>query len=269
MHEEIYTINQKSENKSLICFRLCGTTFPDKHYRIVREHSRVSCIEYIEEGSGTVHLDRKSFIPVEGDSYFLQAGKDQHYYADSETPWKKHFVNISGSLAERLTDAYGLRDVSHFRGLNLRDELLRIIALAKETQEDPTAEMIGILNAIFLKMRNHIRGESGYSEVEKRMKDFLNTQVTQKFDLSLLCSYINRSESQTIRIFKQAYGVTPYHYVLQKKIGLAEKLLADTNLTTKQISEKLCFSDEYYFSNLFKRKIGVPPMKYRKQVRHD
>ena len=34
MKEELYKINQKSENLDLIKFHLCGTTFPDKNYMI-------------------------------------------------------------------------------------------------------------------------------------------------------------------------------------------------------------------------------------------
>ena len=32
MSEEIYYINQKSENKNIIRFSICGITYPDKNY---------------------------------------------------------------------------------------------------------------------------------------------------------------------------------------------------------------------------------------------
>ena len=72
------------------------------------------------------------------------------------------------------------------------------------------------------------------------------------------------SESQTIRLFKKNFGTTPYTYVLNKKINFAKKLLIDTNLSVKEISTKLCFSDEYYFSNIFKEKVGCSPSQYRR-----
>jgi YesN/AraC family two-component response regulator len=50
---------------------------------------------------------------------------------------------------------------------------------------------------------------------------------------------------------------------LEKKISFAKKLLVDTSLSVKQISDKLCFSDEYYFSNIFKKKTGQTPSQYR------
>ena len=68
MREDIYHINQKSETKDLIRFSLCGTTYPDKSYRINRRQSATACIEYIEEGYGPVHIDGKTFTPRAGDS---------------------------------------------------------------------------------------------------------------------------------------------------------------------------------------------------------
>ena len=266
MREEIYTINQKSETKDIISFQICGTTFPDKNYKIGRKKSRVACIEYIESGSGTVNIDGKTFCPKAGDSYFLQAGKDQHYYSDPNDPWKKHFINLSGRLLDGLAEGYGLSDVSYFEGLDLSSELAGIIALAKQG-DDCSAELIAFLNEIFLKMHGHIKSASEKFGIESEMKDFLNTQITQKFDLSLLCKHVSRSESRTIRLFKNAYGVTPYAYVLGKRIDLAKKLLDNTNLSVKQIAEKLCFADEYYFSNLFKSKVGASPAAYRKRAK--
>lgn len=266
MWEEIYTINQKSETKDIISLQICGTTFPDKSYKIERKRSRVACIEYIESGRGTVNIDGKTFYPRTGDSYFLQAGKDQHYFSDPTDPWKKHFINLSGRLLDSLAEGYGVGEVSYFEGLDLSDELGKILELSK-SGNDSCAEIVAVLNKIFLKMHSHIKNASEPFSIEAEMKDFLNTQITQRFDLSMLCKHVSRSESRTIRLFKNAYGVTPYAYVLGKKIDLAKKLLDNTNLTVKQIADKLCFADEYYFSNLFKNKVGVSPAGYRKRER--
>ena len=123
------------------------------------------------------------------------------------------------------------------------------------------------LNEIFLKMHNHAEMDSEPMGIEVEMKDFLNTQIMTKFHIEDLCKHISKSESQTIRLFKKAYGITPYTYVLEKKIAMAKNLLSDTNLSIKQIASKLCFADEYYFSNIFKEKSGSTPTEYRKKGR--
>ena len=266
MKEEIYSFVQKSENRELIRFSMCGITFPDKSYRISRPNSHISCVEYIEQGGGVVNVGNKHFFACEGDSYFLEEGNDQLYYSDKSRPWKKYFINFSGRLARELTEGYGISGVSHFQGLDIKNEMLRIIELGKRNGEDSTRELIVILNEIMFKMREHSVALGAASSIEQEMKDFLDTRVTSKFKIDELCRHISRSESQTIRIFKKAYGITPYTYVLGKKTDLAKKLLCDTNLSVKEIADKLCFTDEYYFSNVFKKRVGVTPSLFRRQA---
>lgn len=264
MKEELYRINQKGSMQDLIKFHLCGTTFPDESYKIRRRASPVWCLEYVEDGGGTVTQDDVTYQPRAGDSYFLHAGRDHYYFSDRSAPWKKHFINVSGKLIENLVEGYGLTDTVHFVGLDLGGEIKQIIEIAKKGRMDNTPELIVILNEIFLKMHLHIKKDDEPSGIGMEMKDFLNTQITSKFHLELLCKHISKSESQTIRIFKSLYGITPYTYVLNKKIDFAKKLFVDTTLSVKEIATKLCFTDEYYFSNIFKEKVGVSPSQYRK-----
>ena len=265
MKEEIYRFNQTSDSKELINLSMCGITFPDRNYRIARGGaSNTSCIEYVEDGTGCVNIDSTVFYPVAGDSYFLQEGRSQHYHSNKEHPWKKYFLNFSGKLAVSLTEGYGLERTSHFAGLSIKEELLAIIEIAKSGKKDPTPEIIGILNGIFLKFRAHAKGDWCHVGIAERMREFLETKTASRFRIEELCEHVHRSESQTIRIFKEAYGVTPYSYLLKKKLDLAEQLLRDTNLSIRAIADELSFADEYYFSNVFKKRMGLSPSAYRK-----
>lgn len=263
-NEEIYSITQREEFKNLINFSICGITYPDKTYEIVRNNSSTACIEYVEEGIGKIKIGNTDFFAIEGDSYYLQQGYHQHYYSDSEQPWKKYFINLSGQLVASLTEGYGLKNIFHFKGLNLKKELKKIIELAKESNVDNTEELICIINIIFLKMRGHILRENSVQSTASIIKDFLNTKILETFRIDELCKYINKSESRAIQIFKKAYGITPYAYLLNEKINLAKKLLKNTNLPIRNIAFKLKFSDEYYFSNIFKEKTGIRPSAFRK-----
>ncbi len=267
MKEELYHFRQSTRSRMQISFELCGTTNPDPSYKIHRRHSRQTCLEFIESGTGTVHLDGESFSPRAGDSYLLQSWRDQLYYSDPSDPWKKHFVNVSGPLAESLVAAYGLSGHSHFRGLDLMNEFSRAIELAKRSDGDCTPEMISLLCEILLKMQRHVQKRERPMGVAQETKDYLNRHVTDPFDMEAMCRHVSRSESQTIRLFKQSYGTTPYAYLLTKRLELAQRLLDNTALTVREISQMLCFTDEYYFSNLFKSKLGISPSQYRRRER--
>jgi len=262
--EKIYYVNQTNISRDLLRIQMCGITYPDKNYEIVRDLSRIACIEYIEKGAGVVHTDGQTFYPKEGDTYFLQAGTNHHYFSDKNNPWKKIFINVSGVLLDSLIEGYGLKKTYYFKDLDLSKEMHDILNIAKEGKEDCTEEIICILNRAFLKMREHIKGINHTPNMAEKMKEYLRNNAFSKFKIEDLCNYIFRSESQCIKIFKEAYGITPYAYFLNEKLKLAKDMLSNTNLSVKQIADNLNFADEYYFSNVFKQKIGVSPTKYRK-----
>lgn len=265
VNEDIYYVTQKDFTRSIFKIRMCGITYPDKTYEVMRpKDNNCAGIEYIEKGEGTVHLGDKTFYPQAGDTYFLHPKNFQHYYSDSENPWKKCFVCLSGSLFDNLVEGYQLNNLCHFKGLDIKKEIYDIIELTKNKISDNTDEIICIVNKILYKMRMHAYMEKNTPDLAEKMKDYLNSHVTDKFKIEELCNYISKSKSHTIRIFKDAYGITPYAYVLNKKIGIAKDLLLNTNLSIKQISSNLSFTDEYYFSNIFKNKTGVSPFNYRK-----
>ena len=263
MSEDVYHIEQEYGNGDLILFYICGTTYPDKSYRIIRPKSKVYSIEYVEEGAGIVHIDDETFYPQAGDSYLLQVGKDHIYYSNTKTPWKKHFINLYGKLVDSLVECYNLSNKSHFIGLDTGEELKQIIEIVKTQPQNYTPEIVAVLNKIFFKMHLHVNVEKELPQIAIDMKNFLNAQCTKKFNIDRLCKHVSLSEAQTIKLFKQFFDTTPYQYVLNKKISLSKNILENTNLSVKDIAEQLCFSSEYAFSNAFKKIVGSSPRRYR------
>lgn len=266
-NEKIFYINQNSTLKPVIKLYMCGITYPYKNYGFARRKSRYAVIEYIEKGTGILNIGDKTFYPSEGDSYLLQPGTTHDYHSDEENPWKKYFINFGGPLAEKMIEAYNMENISYFPGLDLKKELQDIINIARNPKEECTSKIVGCINRMFTKMFLEINADRYVPEIAKDMKNFLNSRITSSFTIKELCDFVSKSESQTINIFKKAYGVTPYAYVLSKKISFAKTMLANTNLSVKEVAYNLNFTDEYYFSNVFKNKVGTSPTNYRKTHR--
>lgn len=91
----------------------------------------------------------------------------------------------------------------------------------------------------------------------------MDASVYRKITVETIAEQLSVSKSQMTREFKRYYGVTPYQYILDRKIAVARRLLLVTNMKVFEISAQLGFSDEYYFSDLFKAKTGVSPLKFR------
>ncbi len=264
MREDIYTLSQSSVNKELIKTYICGISYPDKNYRVIRNSSAVMNIEYVESGTGVVEYGTERFSPVGGDSYMLFIGENQHYWSDPSKPWKKYFINIGGTLPNKLCDCYKLSNIHHFKGLDIKAELMEIIELAKQEKIDHTSEILLIIHRIFYKMYLHSSNRSKNTGLAMKIRDYLDMSAQDSFNLERLTEEFSRSESQIIRTFKAEFGTTPYAYFIDKKTELAKGLLTDTNLLIRQISANLGFSDEYYFCNFFRKKTGLSPSQYRK-----
>ena len=244
----------------------CGTTYPNKNYSISRPTASLSCIEYIVSGKGHVTIDEESFSPVAGDTYFLTQGSRHFYHSDKKDPWEKLWINVSGELVTTLSKMYGVDRIHHFQGLNTSDLLLKFQYYAAHPDAENYAEKcISLLTALFVRMSNHIyKPAAEPPSPVRRMLDYIDRHETDTIRIEQLAQACEKSPSQVERIFRAELGMPPYRYILNRKLEIAKQLLRETGMSVHDIAGYLSFEDEFYFSGLFRRKVGVAPSKYRR-----
>ena len=106
--------------------------------------------------------------------------------------------------------------------------------------------------------------EDKYTEDAVILKEYIDTNYNKQIKIEELSELIYRSESQTIRIFKKNFNMTPYEYALGRKIHVAKQLLKNTRMPIREIAMELGFTNEHYFSSCFKQHVGQTPGQYRK-----
>jgi AraC-like DNA-binding protein len=65
------------------------------------------------------------------------------------------------------------------------------------------------------------------------------------------------------RIFKQHYGLAPLRYVNESRMSRIKNLLRDTDYPISTIAEMLGYDNLGYFSQVFRKHVGVSPREYR------
>jgi AraC family transcriptional regulator len=73
----------------------------------------------------------------------------------------------------------------------------------------------------------------------------------------------NMSEFHFYRSFRQAYGITPYQYLLNKRLAVADNLIRTTGISITDIALHCNFPDLFTFSKAFKRRFAVAPSRLR------
>lgn len=72
------------------------------------------------------------------------------------------------------------------------------------------------------------------------------------------------SASYLSRMFRRETGENFASYLTRKRINEAKLLLKNTNMRMYEIAEKTGYTSQHYFSNAFKKAMGISPADYRK-----
>lgn len=244
-----------------------GITNPYPDYNIFRQAgNKVNNFEYVLEGEGEVFLDGEWKKVCAGDVFILFGGDEHRYRARPENPWKKIWINYRADYIESFMTAYGLKSgIYRCEGAKNYFEAVFEAVMFGNAKGDLTKTIANTVHKIISLVSDTIfdDGESAQSLIAPRIRREISNSLYTKLDLSALAEKFYMSKSNVIRVFKKNYGVTPYEYLLSIKIEAAKSLLLGTQMTVKEIADRLSISDEHYFSTLFYKRVGLRPVDFR------
>jgi AraC-like DNA-binding protein len=97
----------------------------------------------------------------------------------------------------------------------------------------------------------------------RRVRDRIDREYAQPLDVEALARGIHMSAGHLSRQFKQAYGESPYAYLMTRRIERAMALLRRGDLSVTDVCFEVGFSSLGTFSTRFSELVGVPPSAYR------
>ncbi|MBE1442446.1 AraC-like DNA-binding protein [Paenibacillus sp. OAS669] len=97
---------------------------------------------------------------------------------------------------------------------------------------------------------------------------YMYKHYSEKIKLDTLADIAGLTRTSYSRSFKKAKGITPVQYLNQIRIESSKELLKQ-DCSIQEVAESVGFGNEFYFSRMFKRTIGLSPTVYmkRKQLR--
>jgi transcriptional regulator GlxA family with amidase domain len=99
----------------------------------------------------------------------------------------------------------------------------------------------------------------------RRVRDRMDREYAQPLDVEALARGVNMSAGHLSRRFRQAYGESPYSYLMTRRIERAMALLQRGDLSVTEVCFAVGCSSLGTFSTRFSELVGVPPSTYRER----
>jgi AraC-like DNA-binding protein len=97
----------------------------------------------------------------------------------------------------------------------------------------------------------------------RRVSEFVGEHLASPLPVATLASVAKLSGSHFSHVFKQSFGVSPYAYVMHKRIAKAQELMLATDEPLGQIALNCGLADQSHFCHTFRRLIGNSPAARR------
>lgn len=147
-----------------------------------------------------------------------------------------------------------------FNKLRFEEQLTALLSYHLQ-QHRSIADMVNKLPPI----RKATRVEL-YKRLSRSM-DVLRAGFCEVISLDQLAAEACLSKYHFLRLFRTAYGLSPYQYIQHLRLEKARGLLADSLLPVADIAISLGFDNSQSFSRLFYQRMGLYPTEYRLQAK--
>lgn len=99
-----------------------------------------------------------------------------------------------------------------------------------------------------------------------RVVDYIEDGIDQDLRLSSLAAVAGMSVYHFARRFQETVGISPYSYVLVRRIERARALLRHSDERLVDIALACGFSSQSHLTTVFRKCLGVTPGEYRRRV---
>lgn len=241
----------------------------DEHYYTKRQKVNSYELCYTLEGEGFLEYKGKKYILKKGEGFFINCNLP-HYYKTNSRHWKTTVFHFNGPLAENFFIHFAQNDTVKFSSDSCPNFELYQSNILKSTHKFvPFAEyqtsclFTLLLTDLIASDASSMEPKKIHSDVIKEIVTYIQENFDEEIQFEKLSAEFGISRSHFSREFKKYIGFSPKDYLLQYRMNQAKLLLNSTNLTISEIGYRVGFKDESHFIQIFKKKEGLTPLKFR------
>lgn len=221
---------------------------------------------YVTDGIFNTEIDGKSYSLGKGSVVIYPPKYQYHYWG--EPPSKYLSIHFTGSHAKKLLDDLGFLTMPYIYEGEFSQKVASLIEkmLEQDMIKAPFLQysLACLLEQILLTIAIEKIRYEGYRSFKKSIK-YINEFYMQKIQIPSLAKMEGLSNSRYITLFTKEMGKTPSDYITSLRISKACDYLTSSEMQIGEIGVAVGYKDQYFFSKIFKKNMGVSPSEYRKK----
>ena len=223
---------------------------------------------YCTEGKGSVWINGREYVLRPGQAFCIPRFRSHYYYADEKEPWSILWVHFAGTDA----DFYPLADcrIITFTSAHATNRMSFLFDLLFRVLEGTytLGNFIYISQVLALLLAEiYVREKKEDTDVRNKhvtdMVRYMYTHISEEISLEKLCGQVKLSKSYVNSIFYKCTGHSPVDFLIRIRMREACKLLRMSDAYIYEVARSVGYQDQYYFSRVFKKVVGVSPKEYR------
>lgn len=229
-------------------------------------------IIYCVEGRGWVSIN-KTRMDISPSHFVVIPAHTPHRYGALEAdPWTIYWVHFKGDIASHVVKLITRDAQDYLPYLSYNEDRIKLFEeICFNLQQGFSADNLRYVNMIFYHFLSSLLYEEKYNQAARpgpedaitRTIEMMQQKLNSNISLNALAAHSHLSVSHFSSLFRERTGFSPVEYFNHLKIQYSCQQLAFTAKPIKEIAAELSFSDQYYFSRIFSKYMGMSPSEYR------
>ena len=242
--------------------------------RVLHSHNNVCELVFVNVGEGCYILNGRSYPIYPGDFLFSNQGDLHEVQSATHREIGTICFGVEGLELKGLPpgcfteakDGY-IRPVGR-----MYEQIKNLCQLMYNQMELGTAQSRDIAQHLFLALlplalsfpaddRNEAQTESVM--LVNRIGQYIAAHFAEPLTLERMGEELKVSPYHAAHVFKEITGSSPIQYVIRRRMGEAQNLLISTDFSAAQIAAMVGYDSASHFNSIFKRVVGLPPVRFR------
>ena len=244
------------------------------HFHLQVRSMPCFCIIYTSNGICNLKYDSFDYaLPAES-IVFLDCQKGFQLYRSNLDSWSSYIILLDGPSVPFFYSLYYKDEIAGFLlppASSFPDKINQLASYALSSWDNTTSELL--LNKLLTDILTTLLFEKDTnSAIHKPLPNhiikalsFIDQHFTETICLDDIADALNISKYTLAHDYREYIGTPVIESIIEKRISYAKELLSTTETTINDIAATIGFSSDTHFIQTFKKRVGITPLRYRKQ----